>query len=274
MELKTKKYKIICISTLIIFLFWLLIVFNHIIIKLNGKLTLSVYKTYSFSGSSLHDKDLIDLKYCKKTTDLSILNSEITNIEFISNMPNLSHLAIESSNILDLSKLSNCNNLTSLYLCHTKLVSLDCLQNNIRLETLDLYTGNNRLSDISALKHMSNLKSLSISSSKIQDFEVIGELATLEYLELVNTHLSNLQPILSCSKIKDLNLCGSKYLTNIDLVSSLCNLEKINLASTSVVDYSPLLNIKNLKEVFISNGATDYVTIEKLIANGVQVTFI
>lgn len=102
---------------------------------------------------SLKDSDATYLKYCNKIKYLDVQSSRITNIDFISYMPELECAVLTQTNIKDLSPLANCPNLTWLEIS-------SCL----------------RVNDLSTISDLQNLKYLNISNTRVTDLTVLDEM--------------------------------------------------------------------------------------------------
>lgn len=102
---------------------------------------------------SLTDEDAASLKYCNDIKYLDVVNSKITNIDFVAHMPNLECAIFTLTKIKDLSPLTNCPNL-------------------IWLE-LSSCTG---IKELSGLSGMTNLKYLNISATKVKDLSALDGL--------------------------------------------------------------------------------------------------
>lgn len=112
---------------------------------------------------SLTDKSAAALQYCNKIKYLDVSQSNITNISFISSMPNLECAILSVTRISDLSPLANCPNL-------------------IWLEVANC----SGIKDLSPLSTLTNLKYLNISLTKVSDLSALDAL-NLERLKCVKT---------------------------------------------------------------------------------------
>lgn len=102
---------------------------------------------------SLKDSDAASLKYCNKIKYLDVQGSRITNIDFISYMPELECAVLTQTNIKDLSPLANCPNLTWLEIS-------SCIGVN----------------DLSPISDLQNLKYLNISNTRVADLTVLNDM--------------------------------------------------------------------------------------------------
>ena len=113
--------------------------------------------------NSLTDKDAAVLQYCNQVKYLDVTQSNITDISFISHMPNLECAILSITRIKDLSPLAECPNL-------------------VWLEV----TNCSGIKDLSALSTLENLKYLNVSITKVADLSPLDNL-NLERFKCVRT---------------------------------------------------------------------------------------
>ena len=106
-----------------------------------------------YMPNKLDDGDISGLKYCTEVKYLDMTNCKITNINFISSMPNLECAILTLTRISDISPVTNCPNLTWLELANCSLID-----------------------NISCLSGMGNLKNLNVSGTKITDISALNNL--------------------------------------------------------------------------------------------------
>lgn len=73
------------------------------------------------------------------------------------------------------------------------------------LRALDL--GHTGIHDISFLEVMPHLRYLILAANPINDLTLVGKLQELEWLELFQTYVQDLSPLLGCTALHDLNIC-------------------------------------------------------------------
>ena len=96
-----------------------------------------------------------------------------------------------------------------------------------QLYALDL--GHNRLSDLSFLEDLPELRVLILAMNTVTDITPVGKLRHLEYLEIFNNRISDV----SC-------LAGLPYLTDL------------NLAGNAIADPAPIMKMTSLKRLWMS----------------------
>ena len=96
----------------------------------------------------------------------------------------------------------------------------------VNLYALDL--GHNRLSDLSFLEELPELRILIVAMNNVEDLTPVGSLSHLEYLEIFNNNITDI----SC-------LANLKYLTDVSLVNN------------RIADISPLASAGNLRRLWM-----------------------
>ena len=126
----------------------------------------------------------------------------------------------------------------------------------------------NKITDISALANLKNLRQLSLDENKlISDISVLSGMKKLEVLYIYSLNVSDLLPISGLKNLKYLSVGGNDNIISIFPLRELTNLEELILRTTSVSDISPLSGL-NLKKVYLDNNkisnADALLTLKKL----------
>lgn len=138
-------------------------------------------------------KNFSGLEYATNLQELTLTKSQITNIDFISNMSNLRSLDLSDNNITDISSLSNLVNMTDLVLYNNKIENISVLSNMAKIKTLNLEL--NRIKDIGTLSNMPNITHLNLESNEISNLAPLAKLIYLERLNLANNKLTDISPL-------------------------------------------------------------------------------
>jgi Leucine-rich repeat (LRR) protein len=112
--------------------------------------------TLNLTGLTQSD-DLSVLKNCRNLVTLKILHSDIQakNLDFLSNRAELRELQMPGCSIEDISVLKNCAKLKTLDLSGNNIADLAPLSS---LNLLYIFIGYNKITDITPLLSMSNVK--------------------------------------------------------------------------------------------------------------------
>ncbi len=115
--------------------------------------------------------DITGIEYCTNLTDLSLYYHQIADISSLSGLTNLSALVLHGNQIVDISPLSGLTNLTELYL------------------------GDNQIVDISSLSGLTNLDTLNLNYNQIVDISQLSGLANLAWLEILSNQIGDILPL-------------------------------------------------------------------------------
>lgn len=214
---------------------------------------------------------LLSLEY------LYLNNNKLADL-YINGLTSLEHIACYGNQFTTLD-VSGLRNLKSLYCGNSSFTSFLNLSECINLETLSCDINSSTL-DIS---HLTNLKNLSISSSKINQLDV-SQLNKLETLYCVNNNyltklnlsgLENLTSIeckdndnlieLTLSKLRNVTelICSNCKLTNLD-VSDMIKLEVLKCENNKLTNLN-LSNLENIKQLSCSENQLQVLDVSKLI---------
>ena len=93
-----------------------------------------------------------------------------------------------------------------------------------------LWLGDNKITDISALKNMTKLKELDLINNQVSDITPLANLRNLESLNLGNNkNISDITPLTELTKLTKgkLNLSGTKIETKKDLLFEVINVNRL-----------------------------------------------
>ena len=142
--------------------------------------------------------DLTGIEFCSQLTRLNLEGNQIDNIGALAGLANLVHLTMVYNRISDLSPLSNLSRLT-------------------RLE-LDA----NEIFDVAPLQGLDNLGLLSLNENKkIYDLSYLGSLSKLTRLELKNNQISQIRPLVRNKGISGEIKLTSNQLSNTALTADI-----------------------------------------------------
>ena len=186
------------------------------------------------------NKDISDLTGIEYATNLIRLNfgtgnrrnnNTISDLSPLSNLTNLKTLSLQHNNISDISPLSGLTNLTVLELGDPQEIPSRLADNTI--------------ADISPLSNLTNLRKLELLNSSIVDISPLSGLTNLTELGLQNNSIVDISPL------SDLTNLTTLYLENI---LSIPPIPGLVLSNNSIVDISPLIGLINLTELRLQNN--------------------
>ena len=149
------------------------------------------------------------------------------------------------------------------------------------LKSLQIYSDNmiiSPLCDISALKNLSNLECLVLSSTRVSDISALRELINLQKLFLNMTDVIDISPLKGKRNLQEIGL-NSTHVTDISALRELKDLRSIYLSGGKVTDISPLKDLVNLKSLELSSteitdisALKDLVNLKSLELSSTQIT--
>ena len=131
--------------------------------------------------------------------------------------------------------------------------TLDDVKRLLRTTEMSI-AGNQYVIDIEPLNRFTNLTSLDISITEIDDLYPIRNLTGLKYLNVAKSGIDDLEPIRYINQLEEINL-DHTLLSDLNTLSRLKNLHKVSLKGTQGLDLSPLGKLKHLRELDLSQSS-------------------
>ncbi len=133
--------------------------------------------------------DLTGLEYAVNLRSLDLRENAIASVEALSGLTNLTTLNLSMNKIADISSLSALKNLTELDVHDNHRVSdISSLSGMTQMRSLTLR--HNTIRDISALSGMSDLHDLDLFENEVSDISPLAGLTSLSYVDLRSNPLS------------------------------------------------------------------------------------
>ena len=200
---------------------------------------------------------------------LEIVDSPISQLDFLKNLTNLKRLHIRGSRepagtFSDLSALAGLINLEDLYLYLDGVSDLNGLSGMSQLKSLVL-TGNMEIADLSPLAGLTKLQSLEVPLGGENVGVDLSPLAGLTDLRTLRTgsNVTDLTPLSGLTGLRELDLTyggysarDSKEYRSLEPLSSLTGLTSLTIRNLWVSDLSPLSGLTKLRSLTIYNGAS------------------
>jgi len=151
---------------------------------------------------------------------------------------------------------------TSLLLTEMDLNDEDIIPLQYMTNLEELYMSfNPKISDLTPLSDLKNLKRLSLHFAQISDIEPLSELTNLVELNLGGNNISDLTPLSSLTKLTILRL-PSNQISDLTPLSNLTKLTELSLAENQISDLMPLSSLTNLERLFLwDNLITDWLPV-------------
>ena len=196
--------------------------------------------------------DLTGLEFATNLTNLRLNKNYITNLWALSGLTNLTHLWLEHNQITDLSPLSDLTNLTYLYLSNNQVADLSPLAGLTNLTLLGL-NENNQITDLSTLADLTNLRYLWLENNNISDISVLSGLTNLTYLYFSNNQITDLSPLSDLTNLTHLYFSNNQ-ITDLSPLSDLTNLTHLWLNNNNISELASLSGLINLRYLWLNNN--------------------
>lgn len=221
--------------------------------------------------------DLTGLEYAVNIRNLSIRNNNIQDLSPLAHLKELQLLVLDYNNLsgVDLSPIMKLNKM--------KILSIrDCGLNNINafekanfpeIASLNLY--HNRITDISPLRNLTNLRQISITTNAIEDISAVENFKyltdfragwnkiknldalknkpNLKYLDVHDNELVDISGIKDSVNLFCIELDNNK-IKNIDSFKNLKAIQSINLDSNQIEDISVLKDKTTIENLYIGDN--------------------
>ncbi len=139
--------------------------------------------------------------------------------------------------------------LTSLEIFQSVVADLTGLEYALNLQDLDIDsnpTSHPRLTDISPLAGLTQLRSVRLHDQRISDLAPLAGLANLKSLNLHTNTITNLTPLAGLTGLTALSLENNQSLSDLSALSGLANLTTLELEGCEIGDISPLSGMTKL----------------------------
>lgn len=157
-----------------------------------------------------------------KLGQLTITQSQLTDLGFLQKVPGLVSLNLNTNDIGDISILKELPELKYLSLNFNQISDLQALVELLKLEELTAY--DNQIVDITPLAELKNLTEIGFYNNAIKDITVLQGLTNLKTVELINNQIEDVSPLKDFTAFERLALTGNPV-TNIELLDHIANLE-------------------------------------------------
>lgn len=172
----------------------------------------------------------------------------------------------EEEKIKDISALAHFKNLSSLSLDWNNISDITPLAGLKNLHTLFL-SGNGNIADFSPLQGLTNMKDIMLVGCPItnNNIQVCGHMTDLESLWVESTQLNDISIVSNFPNLNKLVLKNCR-IRDISPVAGLTNLRMLTLEKNPVIDLTPLAKLKNLEVLYLWGnwGISDFSPLAEL----------
>ena len=208
--------------------------------------------------------------------------NNVSDLSPLSGLVNLKELGLYGNNgITGIDALKGMTKLTYLNLRGPRIRSISALAGMKNLRHLDIGANNSKVSDISVLKNLSEIRELDISYNKITTVEPLRYLTKLESLSIAGNNIRKLEPLgglvnlksfyigTSCAggnpvtdfsvlkNFRNMDTLDLEYmnLKNINFLAGLTKLKWLDIKNNSITSIEPLRGMTNLKYLYLKNNS-------------------
>ncbi len=227
-------------------------------------------------------------KRVQRIFDSSMIDTShnITNLDGLQHFTRLERFDLQGDNITDISPLKNLKRLKELNLCCNSLQSIEALGNLVNLEKLNISWngisesdigplekltrlkelwlgsssmlrpvayGENKISDVSALKDMSDMEILDLQELDIKDTGALKRMTKLEYLNLHNNKIGDIDALRNMKSLKELDL-SNNAIYSIEALADMTQLKKLVLQENKIEEVGALANMTDLEHLMLTNN--------------------
>lgn len=219
---------------------------------------------------------------------LILQNNNITNIN-ITNNNELVMLDLSNNQIEEITNVSGLNHLYDINLSNNKIKDVSILSELPKLQyvTLDsnpnvtgyeklnnivvLSLNNCNISKLNNISNLSSLKNIKLSDNKDIEISANDLPKNIEYFELKNDNLSNLNFLNQTNKIVNLGI-ENNNITNLNDLPSQGEVITINISNNPITDISRLKNYEYVVMTYINSTAVDISIFDDI--NSIKMLFI
>ncbi|OJD60273.1 NEAT domain-containing protein [Bacillus sp. NH11B] len=209
-------------------------------------------------------KDVSGLEYMTNLENLTLEEVKLENIHFISKLRQLKSVNITYSELQNIEPLAELENIENLNLRNNKISDLSPLSQMKRVKMLDL--NSNYIKDITPLFTVTSLRTLTVANNQISNANLAGieQLKNVRNLSLSNNGLTNIEHITSMKKLVELDLSKNE-LKNIEPLLRLSTVQSLNLEENYISDITPISQLTGLYDLKLgSNEIRDVRPVQEL----------
>ena len=222
--------------------------------------------------------NLQSIKELQGLKKLDLSGNYLTNYDFLAELKNLEVIKLDETNIVDLSVLKELPSLKTISINQTEVSTLDPVNNKSTLERIyadrtgipenvaDEFTRKNRkvllIHNVENLQTWWNtlpdgwrevlIKNYNGLSSSTPSSEDLSIMVGTESLDLSNSNISSLRPVIKFKKLEELNITDTQ-IQDLSPLSELRTLEKLYANNNTITNVEALENLTGLEIVHLKN---------------------
>ena len=216
------------------------------------------------TGSSESELNLTGIESIGNLESLYISRFESVDLMELRNAVQLKSLGVNySDNITNLNGLAGLTNLTQLDLISDRISDLRPLSALTNLKVLNLsWNSITSLTELEGLTSLTNLTELDLHNNQVSDLQPLSGLSNLEYLYAFDNQITNLAGLENLKNLKTLYVAGNQ-ISDLRPLSKLANLESLSISRNQITTLAGLENLANLTYInAYGNPLTDTSALE------------
>ncbi len=116
-----------------------------------------------------------------------IIETNISNLDFLTNMTNLDYLTVNRSGVTNIESLEKLNNLTHINFHGNDITDIEPLRGKTKVTSIN-FQSNENLANIDALEELTSLEYVTLSYTSVRNLKPLEELEKLEDLTIYLNH--------------------------------------------------------------------------------------
>ncbi|GAB6445211.1 hypothetical protein bcgnr5390_37020 [Bacillus luti] len=203
---------------------------------------LKVKKLTITDGEKSGIKDLSGLEYMENLENLTLEKLELKNIDFISNLKNLKSVNLADNKIENLEPLAKLEKVEALNISNNNARNIKPLFALKSLKRLDASANKINNESLQGIQQLTNLDSLIVNNNNISNLDEISNISKLFELEIKENKIVNITPLTKAKELRFLDLSDNK-IKDITIFSSMLDLIKLKLPGNEIRDIKPIIQL-------------------------------
>lgn len=189
------------------------------------------FETDAWSGKQYWIESLEGLQYATSATMIDIAYTS----------------SVEGKSIKDLTPIANLTQLDTLILKQDGISDISSIEKLVNLTTLDI-SANRNISNVSAIRNMTKLKSLNASFNAITSVDALSNLTSLEYVSLSDNQITSLPDLSKLTNVYFFD-ASNNNLSDVSEIAKMTNLQQLSLSKNpNITDVRPLVALTKLQK--------------------------
>ncbi|HGA0708446.1 TPA: leucine-rich repeat domain-containing protein, partial [Bacillus pacificus] len=201
---------------------------------------LKVKKLTITDGEKSGIKDLSGLEYMENLENLTLEKLNLKNIDFISKLKNLKSVNLANNKIENLEPLATLEKVEALNISNNNARNIKSLFALKSLKRLDASANNINNESLQGIQQLMNLDSLILNNNNISNLDEISNIPKLFELEIKENKIVDITPLTKAKELRFLDLSDNK-IKDITVFSSMLVLFKLKLEGNEIRDIKPII---------------------------------